>query len=199
MVLLSPYVPLLFMGEEYGEVAPFPFFVSFSDPQMAETVRAGRAEDFAAFAWQGDVPDPQDPTTFLSAKLDRSLAAETRNRQLWSLHRELLRLRRVHPVLSELSREPGELTVVADEERGVLTMLRRTGAAQVLALFNFGDRSHRVALEGLAGRWWQLVDSSDDRWGGPGSGLPGALAGGERLDLPPDSFVLYDQPAPESR
>jgi maltooligosyltrehalose trehalohydrolase len=199
VVLLSPYVPLLFMGEEYGEVAPFPFFVSFSDAQVVETVRAGRTDDFAAFAWKGDGLDPQDPKTFLSAKLDRSRAAETQNRQLWSLHRELLRLRRVHPVLSELSREPAELTVVADEERSVLTMLRRSGDAQVLALFNFGDRSHRVAVEGLAGRWWQLVDSSDGRWGGPGSGLPGALAGGERLDLPPDSFVLYDQPAPESR
>ena len=73
-VLLSPFVPLLFMGEEYGDPAPFPYFVSHSDPALVEAVRAGRAAEFADLVGV-DTPDPQDEATFASAVLDRSLAA----------------------------------------------------------------------------------------------------------------------------
>ncbi|MFC1970861.1 malto-oligosyltrehalose trehalohydrolase, partial [Chloroflexota bacterium] len=69
IVLLSPFMPLLFMGEEYGETSPFPYFVSHNDPELIEAVRKGRREEFLAFDWQGEIPDPQDESTFLSAKL----------------------------------------------------------------------------------------------------------------------------------
>ena len=52
-VLLSPFVPLLFMGEEYGETAPFPYFISHSDPNLIEAVRQGRRDEFKAFGWSG--------------------------------------------------------------------------------------------------------------------------------------------------
>ena len=71
-VLLSPFIPLLFMGEEYGEVAPFQYFISHLDPQLVDAVRRGRREEFAAFAWQGEPPDPQDIATFQRAKLDHA-------------------------------------------------------------------------------------------------------------------------------
>ena len=58
-LLLSPFVPLLFMGEEYAEPAPFLYFVSHSDPALVEAVRRGRRDEFAAFAGRGEVPDPQ--------------------------------------------------------------------------------------------------------------------------------------------
>ena len=63
LLLLSPCVPLLFMGEEYGEQRPFPFFCSFDDPVVVEAVRRGRRQEFAAleFRWGSDIPDPQDP------------------------------------------------------------------------------------------------------------------------------------------
>jgi len=60
ITLLSPFVPLLFMGEEYGESAPFQYFVSHGDPVLVDAVRRGRREEFAAFGWQDSVPDPQD-------------------------------------------------------------------------------------------------------------------------------------------
>ena len=59
LLLLAPYVPMLFMGEEYGERAPFLYFVSHSDPDLVEAVRTGRREEFASFGWAGEVPDPQ--------------------------------------------------------------------------------------------------------------------------------------------
>jgi maltooligosyltrehalose trehalohydrolase len=66
VVALSPFIPLLFMGEEYGETAPFQYFVSHSDEALVEAVRTGRKEDFSSFGWEGKVPDPQDERTFLA-------------------------------------------------------------------------------------------------------------------------------------
>jgi maltooligosyltrehalose trehalohydrolase len=68
--LLSPFVPMLFMGEEYGERAPFQFFSDHIDAEIADATREGRRREFAAFAWD-EVPDPQDPETFARSKLSR--------------------------------------------------------------------------------------------------------------------------------
>jgi maltooligosyltrehalose trehalohydrolase len=65
-VLLSPYVPLLFMGEEYGETAPFFFFTSHGDPALVEAVRRGRRAELATFRWPGEAPDPQNETAYLA-------------------------------------------------------------------------------------------------------------------------------------
>ena len=64
---------MLFMGEEYGETAPFQYFVSHGDPGLVEAVRQGRSKEFAAFKWQGEVPDPQAEATFERSKLNRDL------------------------------------------------------------------------------------------------------------------------------
>ena len=93
VVLLSPFLPLLFMGEEYGEVAPFWYFVSHSDPALIEAVRQGRQEEFAAFDWPGEPPDPLDEATFVRARLDHSLRQAGEHRVLREFYRELLRLR----------------------------------------------------------------------------------------------------------
>ena len=95
-ILLSPFIPLLFMGEEYGETAPFQYFVSHSDPDLIAATRKGRQEEFAAFGWQGDVPDPQDEATFLKSKLNHELACDSRHQVLKEFYRELIRLRRHH-------------------------------------------------------------------------------------------------------
>ncbi len=70
VVLLSPYIPLIFMGEEYGETAPFLFFISHSDPELIKAVRQGRKDEFKTFNWKDEPPDPQDIETFMRSKLD---------------------------------------------------------------------------------------------------------------------------------
>lgn len=69
MVILSPYIPLLFMGEEYGEDIPFLYFVSHSDPDLVKAVREGRKHEFRSFRWEGEPPDPQDTETFLRSEI----------------------------------------------------------------------------------------------------------------------------------
>jgi maltooligosyltrehalose trehalohydrolase len=188
VALLSPFVPLLFMGQEYGETAPFPYFVSLSDPKLTQAVRRGRTEEFESFGWAGQLPDPQDEATFLSARLDRTLRDREPHRSLLDFHREVLALRRAHPALAHLSRQ--DMAVSADEEARVLMVRRRSGTNEALTIFHFGDGA-RVGVAGLEGQWQKLIDSADERWGGPGSRTPDELAGDERLQLGPTSFLVY--------
>jgi maltooligosyltrehalose trehalohydrolase len=103
LLLLSPCVPLLFMGQEYGETRPFPFFCSFLDPGLAEAVRKGRREEFAAlaFRWSELVADPQDPATLDSAKLSWRWPADSPQAGLRRLHADLLKARRQWPALRD--------------------------------------------------------------------------------------------------
>ena len=189
LVLLSPFVPLLFMGEEYGEEAPFPFFVSFSDPALAAKVRGGRISDFASFEWAGRPPDPGDESTFESARLHHELAGSGRHRLLRTLYRELLRLRREVPALARLSRT--DIEVTADETQGVLMVRRWTERDEALAVFSTGQAAASVVVPGGRPRL-KRIDSSDERWGGSGTVIPDAFGEGleAKLEMKPRSFVL---------
>ncbi len=110
IMLLSPHLPLLFMGEEYGEENPFLFFCSFSDEQLIENVRQGRRRDYGLV---GDVPDPQDPKSYADSVLSWSWPAGTSRAGLRQLYQDLLRARREWPALQDtLNRQadllPGE-------------------------------------------------------------------------------------------
>jgi maltooligosyltrehalose trehalohydrolase len=159
-VLLSPYLPLCFMGEEYAETAPFPYFISHGDPELVAAVRQGRAKEFAQFLRQGQPPDPQSETTFLSAKLDPEVRHQGKQRALFVFYRELIRLRKECAPLARLSREG--MRIVACEEEGVLAVLRSAANDQVLCLFNFSDQSRVIRLPLVDGTLQVLLDSSGD-------------------------------------
>jgi maltooligosyltrehalose trehalohydrolase len=129
-VLLSPFTPMLFMGEEYGEDAPFQFFCDHIDKRIADATRRGRRAEFAAFASFGhEVPDPQDVHTFEASKLTRTV-----DPALAALYAELLRARR------ELPREQqGEIAF--DEAERWLCVQR--GAYELVANFGAGELSLR--------------------------------------------------------
>jgi maltooligosyltrehalose trehalohydrolase len=168
-VLLSPYLPLLFMGEEYGETAPFLYFVSHEDPQLVESVRRGRREKFAAFGWQNEAPDPLAESTFIASRLNPGLAASGRHRALYEFCRELLRLRREVPALASLDRARVEAHPFEAER--TLAVERRHGdsAALLLLAFTSGVESIRVRAQG---RWRKALDSAEDRWAGTGHLAP---------------------------
>jgi maltooligosyltrehalose trehalohydrolase len=109
LMLLAPHVPLLFMGEEYGETRPFPFFCSFSEAQLVRNVREGRRREFAEFAWQGDVPDPQAEATFAAACLSWSWPAGSVHAGMRELYRDLLRARRTWAALRDFRHRTAHL------------------------------------------------------------------------------------------
>jgi len=131
--LLAPFVPMLFMGEEYGEPAPFQFFSDHIDEKIARATREGRRQEFAAFASFGDeIPDPQDPRTFERSKLTRE-----RDPALAGLYAGLLRVRRELP--------HGDADAIEFDEDARWLRVRR-GAFELL--FNFARQAGRVPSGG---------------------------------------------------
>jgi maltooligosyltrehalose trehalohydrolase len=167
VVLLSPFIPLLFMGEEYGETAPFQYFVDHGDPALVAAVREGRRREFAAFEWQGEPPDPQDETTFGLSVLNRRLKADPRGRALHAYYQALLALRARRPELVHLSKKA--MSVACDRERGLLLVQRRLDPRASLLVFNFHDGPTSAEILLPAGIWRKALDSADERWMGPGS------------------------------
>jgi maltooligosyltrehalose trehalohydrolase len=190
VVLLSPFVPLLFMGEEYGETAAFPYFTSHLDPALVEAVRQGRREEFAAFCWSGEPPDPQDEATFHQAKLDHSLRSQGDHQVLLEFHRELIRLRRATPALRHLSKEDQE--VLGFEQERLLLLRRWSRRCEIAAVFQLGAKQQSVLVSLPAGRWLKQLDSAETRWSGPGATMAGEFdsRGSVSVSLPPESFVL---------
>ncbi len=191
LVILSPYLPLLFMGEEYREQAPFPYFVSHSDAGLIEAVRRGRRMEFASFEWQGEIPDPQDEATFVSAKLRHELANTGEHKVLLDFYRELIRLRKTTPALAELTKQNMDVTAV--EETKLLLVQRRSGDDRALMIANLDLAAASVELSVPAGRWLKIIDSAEPEWRGAGSVLPDEIKGGasQRFTLPARSLALF--------
>jgi maltooligosyltrehalose trehalohydrolase len=165
-VLLSPYIPLLFMGEEYGETAPFLYHVSHSDPELQEAVRSGRKEEFAAFGDQGEPPDPQDERTFLASKLNHGLLAEGVHAAMYRWYSELIRLRTSLPALRCLSKD--RTVVECNDETESLIIRRLSPGEQVVIILHFGYRDRELQVYVPMGTWSVILDSEDAEWGGAG-------------------------------
>lgn len=190
-VILSPYLPLLFMGEEWNETASFPYFIQHGDPGLIESVRKGRQQEFAAFEWEQELPDPQANETFEGAKLHHELKEQEPNAALRRFYKELLRVRKEIPALSHLSKD--DMDVLGLEGEKLLVVHRWKERSQVYLLFNFSNRAERVTIPGFGGTWERIVDSEDRRWGGSGSGSPETLdlRSSLPIELPPLSCLAY--------
>lgn len=139
ILLLAPMAPMLFMGEEWGSKAPFPFFCDFKG-DLADAVRKGRREEFAgAYEKYGDeIPDPLDSSTLQAAVLDWKSAEAEPGRKRLALVRDLLRLRRQHIIPRLAGAAFGEARATAD---GLLTADWRMGDGATLSLTaNLSDR-----------------------------------------------------------
>jgi maltooligosyltrehalose trehalohydrolase len=188
-VLLSPYIPLLFMGEEYGEEAPFLYFVSHSDSDLIKAVREGRKKEFKDFHLEGEPPDAESPDTFLSCKLNWELRTKGKHQVLLNLYRQLISFRRQIPALKQLERQ--NLEVSSSETKKLLSFHRWSHDSQVFCLMNFSQQAATWDAPPPEGNWQKRLDSADSQWMGQGSKLPQTLARQQDLSLQPQSFVLY--------
>ena len=139
LLLLSPYIPLLFMGEEYGEENRFPYFCSFQDPELIEGVRAGRKQQFGDLMDPAQVPDPVAESTFEAARLTWSWPDGTFHSSLRRLYHDLLELRRRQPALRDFENRKAQ--VWSQPQGGVLLeLIRGAGSTgRVRVLFNLGN------------------------------------------------------------
>ncbi|SNB47348.1 maltooligosyl trehalose hydrolase [Geobacter sp. DSM 9736] len=172
LIILSPFIPLLFMGEEYGENNPFLYFVNHTDQELVAAVRAGRREEFNDFAYRGEPPDPEDMATFEASKLDWRRRTGGSNLTLYRFYQRLIGLRKsVLPLRPESGREA---ELVGD---GLVLLKRRSGREEAICLFNLAEQD-REAEWRLPGGWVKLLDSSGEEWGGTGKVLPDQLGPG---------------------
>ncbi|BAV08890.1 malto-oligosyltrehalose trehalohydrolase [Filimonas lacunae] len=137
-VLLSPHIPLLFMGEEYGEKNPFLFFVAHEKEDLVEVVRKSRREEFAYFQFEGDFPDPQSEQVFLSCVLGHDCKKEPVARQMFEWYQQLISLRKTRPAFNNFERTAVNVWPVDEVER-VLLVERNGHNDSVLIAFNFSD------------------------------------------------------------
>jgi maltooligosyltrehalose trehalohydrolase len=188
-VLLSPYIPLLFMGEEYGEEAPFLYFVSHSDPDLIQAVREGRKKEFKDFHLEGEPPDAESSDTFLKCKLNWQLRQEGKHQVLLNLYRRLISFRRQIPALKQLERQ--NLEVSSDETKQLFSFRRWCQNSQIFCLMNFSQEMATWDAALPEGNWQKRLDSADSEWMGTGSTLPQTLTQQQNLNLQPQSFALY--------
>jgi maltooligosyltrehalose trehalohydrolase len=134
VVLLAPFAPMLFQGEEWAASSPFPYFANHDDPELARLVSEGRKKEFAAFGWDpASVPDPESPATFAASKLDWRELTEPEHAGMLEWYRALIRLRRSTPCLNDGSAGNARATFDEQEkwlrfERGVVALIANLGA-----------------------------------------------------------------------
>jgi maltooligosyltrehalose trehalohydrolase len=172
-VLLSPYVPLLFMGEEYGETRPFAYFIHHSDEALIEAVRRGRRAEFSAFQWQGDPPDPFSHATFTVARI------EPQQNELSALYRELIALRKRYRM------GPG-----ATEERDVIQLPEHHAIVvrrlDTVTIFAFGETPVLAPVPLPRGQWRKMFSSVASPAVPADISSPGTVC----LELPARSAIL---------
>ncbi len=155
ILLLSPLVPLLFQGQEWASSSPFPYVTDHDEPELGRAVREGRQREFAAFGWRPEqIPDPQAPETFDSARLDWDERERPPHAEMLAFYRELLRLRRETPALRDGRFDRADVRF--DERAGWLTVER--GA--VLLAAQLRDAPARIPLPG--GPWQIRLASRAD-------------------------------------
>lgn len=189
VVLLSPYIPLLFMGEEYGEDAPFLYFVSHSAPDLIEAVRRGRKEEFKAFKWKGELPDPQSVDTFIKSKINWEKKKSGDHKVLFDFYKYLIKLRREISALSNLDKKSLDISVYKNDM--ILFMRRWKDDCHIFCSYNFNEGDKTFETHIPQGIWSKVLDSSDKKWRGPGTLLPEMLKGNRKVTMRGRSFVIY--------
>jgi maltooligosyltrehalose trehalohydrolase len=190
-VLLSPFIPLLFMGEEYGEPAPFQYFVSHGDDNLIKAVRNGRKEEFRAFGWKDEPPDPQSEETFLKSKIDLELRHHNHHHALFNFYTELLRVRKTITALRTLSKTTMEVRTIETKNLLVVRRWSKDLKSEAILLINFNANDAVFPAPFPGGQWEKALDSADTLWNGPGSLLPGKLKSNDAIVLHGHSIGVY--------
>ncbi len=181
-IILSPYVPMLFMGEEYGEDAPFTYFVDHSDPKLIEAVREGRKREFADYGDEWEPMDAQDVKTFDACKLRWDTRKKGHHGEILAWYKKLIELRKDHPVFREVEKTCLQTSVIGPS---ALAVLRHTPDhnQEVYLFFNFSNEPTSYTMHGEN---WKLLLSSNEK---EKTGKPSDV----KIELPPLSVMAYER------
>ena len=186
LVLLSPFIPLLFMGEEYGEFAPFLFFTNYFNPYLGIEVRDGRERDLRSNYWNEKPIDPQDPIAFNSSKLDWQKRYSGKCRLILEYYKKLIKIRR------DLKINKFVHTKFIETENTDLLIIQRTFSNSILTLianFSKSVQDYRFSCQGEG--FEKILDSADIEWAGPGSLMPRLTDFGTMHSICPLSITVF--------
>jgi maltooligosyltrehalose trehalohydrolase len=187
VMLISPFVPMLFMGEEYGEDQPFQYFVSHGDPDLVKAVQEGRKAEFNSFQWKGEVPDPQAEATFQNSKLNWNFQDNIQKNILFKYYQHLISLRKEGNF--ENFKEKN-LKTNTHEQGSMLSLIGGKGNRKTIAAINFNYKNQKIKIQEKGKVWSKLLSSADLYWGGP-QDMPETIHSGEELTIPSTSLVIY--------
>jgi len=183
-LMVSPFIPMLFMGEEWSETNPFLYFVSHTDEDLIAAVRKGRKEEFKAFHAQGEAPDPQAEDTFLKSKLNWDNVDNDQHHVMLKYYKSLIALRKQLPALHQLNRD--NLKVTYNEEKQTLQLHRWHNDQHVFCLMNFSSEQRALHLFADESELKQIFNSAATEWNGPGS-----VATDGRVTIQPQAIIIY--------
>ncbi|PYY12506.1 MAG: hypothetical protein DMG61_16320, partial [Acidobacteria bacterium] len=183
LTLCCPFLPLLFMGEEYGETAPFLFFTSFEDPQLVDAVREGRKQELGAHYSESDFVDPQAPATFDQCKLEWSKLSISPHAEVLRLYRDLISLRKQHASLGNCRKD---LTKIQFDEHVKTLVIERADSSGTGALVvcNFSPKPQSVPIPNATQVHRLALWTGDPGYGGSGGQRPAEI-----LNISPGSQV----------
>ncbi|MEX2565283.1 MAG: malto-oligosyltrehalose trehalohydrolase [Cyclobacteriaceae bacterium] len=187
LLLTSPFVPMLFMGEEYGEENPFQYFVSHGEPDLVKAVQNGRKKEFESFQWQGDVPDPQAETTFLQSKLNWDYKDDFKKATLFKFYQQLISLRKAGTFSAYKQKK---LQIAINEQDKLLTLSVEKDSSGIWGVYNCGKKDLETTAPEVSGIWMKKIGSSDLSWLGPNDAAD-ELPGQETIVISASSFVIY--------
>jgi maltooligosyltrehalose trehalohydrolase len=188
-LFLAPNIPMLFMGEEYGESNPFNYFVSHLDPELNRLVREGRKKEFREFyADESVAEDPDSEETFEASKLSWNIEDDKKKKAMFEFYRELIRLRKNHPVL----KIPDKDNFFISEDGNFFTIERWQGETRIIAGINFVNQSMKLKIPSdYKTPLKKILDSNDERYNGLGETNPAIITGDEEIKVQERSVVIY--------
>jgi maltooligosyltrehalose trehalohydrolase len=163
-LLFSPFVPMLFMGEEFGEESPFLFFTSHGSERLAEQVRRGRKREYRAFLKDVEPPDPQAEETFLRSKLKWDFSKNRQKESLLAFYKRCIQLRKEITLFRPGCRKNIRATQMG---KGAMLLARKGEKETVLVVFNFSEKPFSGKINALKDQPGDLLlYSAHKQWGG---------------------------------
>lgn len=145
-VFCAPFIPMIFMGEEWSSKDPFLYFVSHTDSELVEQVRKGRKDEFAAMHAEGEAPDPQSEKTFLQSKLDWNVINQSENLELLDFYKALIHLRKTNLCLKMSDRDATKVHLFKDQECLILERGITGSTDLLICILNFSKNLQNLSL-----------------------------------------------------
>ena len=186
---------MLFMGEEYAEKAPFLYFVSHGDKDLIRAVREGRKKEFGSFEWDIEPPDPQSEDTFKKSMLNWDLPGKGDHNAMLNLYAFLIKLRNNHLALNNCDRN--KLYIEGDEKTKLVHLKRKYAGGDIYAIMNFSNNEIEIDNIGGGIDYKKVLDTSDNKWAGPGGNVPEKIESTKNITFNPLSAVILDGSYPD--